>query len=87
MHRHCEGEETLQKVDEVIHGNHTHFQFNTIYSCNVQMMVQRTLHKKKVNQAVHVDVDKASKEEDTNGEDNDGDKKMPLKTGSGLKTC
>jgi hypothetical protein len=61
----------------VIYGNHMHFQFNTIYSCNVQMMVQRTLQKKKTNQAVHVDVDKASKEEDTDGEDDDGDEEMP----------
>jgi hypothetical protein len=77
--------ETLQKVDKVIHGNHTHFQFNTIYSCKVQVIVQRTLQKKKMNQAVHVDVNKASEEEDTNGEDNDGDKKIPKKLEVGLR--
>jgi hypothetical protein len=49
-------------------------------------MVQRTLQKKKVNQAVHVDVDEASEEEDTDGEDDDGDKKMLKKTGSGLNS-
>jgi hypothetical protein len=76
--------ETLQKVDEVIHSNHMHFQFNTIYSSKVQVMVQRTTQKKKVKRAVHVDDDEASEEEDTDGEDNDGDEEMPDKTGSGL---
>ena len=39
--------ETLQKVDEVVHNGHTHYQFNTIYSCKVRAMVQRTSQKKK----------------------------------------
>ena len=34
--------ESFQKVDEVVVGGHTHYQFNTIYSCKVQVMVQRT---------------------------------------------
>jgi hypothetical protein len=38
--------ETLLKVDKVIHGGCIHFQFNTIYSCNVQLMLQWTMPKK-----------------------------------------
>ncbi len=40
-------EETLQKVDKVVHNRHTHYQFNAIYSCKVRAMVQRTSQKKK----------------------------------------
>jgi hypothetical protein len=39
--------EVLKKVDEVIYSGHTHFQFNTIYSCKVRVMLVRTTVKKK----------------------------------------
>ncbi len=39
--------ESWKKVDEVIHSGHTHFQFNTIYSCKVRVMLQWATTKKK----------------------------------------
>jgi hypothetical protein len=34
--------EFLKKVDKVIYSGHTHFQFNTIYSCKVRVMLVQT---------------------------------------------
>ncbi len=39
-------------------------------------MVQWTMQKKKARQYVHVDTDKPSKEEDSDGGDNDDDNEM-----------
>ncbi len=44
--------EILKKVDEVIHSEHMHFQFNTIYSCKVRVMLVQTTTKKKARQAI-----------------------------------
>ena len=46
--------EFLKKADEVIHGGNRHFQFNTVYSCKVRKMVQRTIEKKKAFRSVSV---------------------------------
>ncbi len=48
----------LKKVDEVIYNGHTHFQFNTFYSCKVRVMLVRTTVKKKARRAIDAnDVD------------------------------
>jgi hypothetical protein len=44
--------EFLKKVDEVIYNGHMHFQFNTIYSCKVGVMLVRTTTKKKARRAI-----------------------------------
>ncbi len=67
--------ETLEKVDEVVYNGSAHYQFNTIYSCKVQTMKLRTMEKKKARRSVHVDIDKCSEEENSDG-DNDDDKEM-----------
>ncbi len=75
--------EFLKKVDEVIHCGHTHFQFNTIYSCKVRVMLQWTTAKKKVRQAINADdVDDVKEEVNSDGEDND-DEEMVNNIGSG----
>jgi hypothetical protein len=75
--------EFLKKVDDVIHSGHTHFQFNTIYSCKVRVMLQGTTAKKKARQAINADDDNDVKEEvNSNGEDND-DEEMVNNNGSG----
>jgi hypothetical protein len=75
--------EFLKKVDEVIYGGHTHFQFNTIYSCNVRVMLMRTTMKKKVRQAIDAnDVDDVKEEVHSDGEDDDHEE-MVNKVGSG----
>ncbi len=64
--------EFLKKVDKIIHSGHMHFQFNTIYSCKVRVMVPRTIAKKKVRQAINADdVDDVEEEVNSDGEDND----------------
>ncbi len=73
--------EFLKKIDEVIHGGHTHFQFNTVYSCKVQVMLQRTIAKKKAWQSVSVDVEEINQGEDSEGEDDD-DEEMAEQVGS-----
>jgi hypothetical protein len=75
--------EFLKKVDEVIHLGHTHFQFNTICSCKVRMMLQRTTAKKKARQAINADnIDDVKEEVNSDGEDNDNDE-MVDNVGSG----
>ncbi len=62
--------EFLKKVDKVIHSRHTHFKFNTIYSCKVRVMLQWTTVKKKVRQAINADdVNDVKEEVNSNGED------------------
>ena len=73
--------EFLKKIDEVIHGGHTHFQFNTVYSCKVQVMLQRTIAKKKAWQSVSVDVEEIDQGEDSEGEDYN-DEEMAEQVGS-----
>ena len=55
----------------MIHDGHTHFQFNTLYSCKVQVMVQMTIAKKKAGRSVSVDVEEINEVEDSDGEDDD----------------
>jgi hypothetical protein len=75
--------ETLQKVDEVVHNGYTHYQFNTIYSCKVQAMVQRKSQKKKAWRSVHIDLDQLNEGEDSDGyDDNEGDEEMADQVGS-----
>jgi hypothetical protein len=75
--------EFLKKVDKVIHSGHTQFQFNTIYSCKVTVMLQRTTAKKKARRASNTDdVDDVEEEMNYDGEDND-DEEMINNIGSG----
>ena len=60
--------ETLQKEGEVEVSGRMHYQFYTILSCKVQVMLQQTTHKKKAKRSIHVDVDKDSEEEDSDAE-------------------
>jgi hypothetical protein len=54
--------EFLKKFEELIYGGHTHFQFNTIYSCKVRVMLVQTTAKKKARQAIDAnDVDDVKK--------------------------
>ncbi len=74
--------EFLKKVDEVIHSGHTHFQFNTIHSCKVRVMLQWTTLKKKARQAINTDnVNDVKEEVNSNEEDND-DEEMVNNIGS-----
>jgi len=63
--------ETLQKVDEVVVGGHTHYQFNTIYSCKVRAMVQRTSQKKKAYRSIHIALDGLEEVGDSDGNDDE----------------
>ncbi len=75
--------EFLKKVDGVIHSGHTHFQFNTIYSCKVRVMLQWTITKKKARRAINPDdVNYVKEEVNSDGEDND-DEEMVNNIGSG----
>jgi len=47
--------ESLQRCEEVIVGGNTHFQFNTIYTCRMLAMEQRSAQKKKAMRTVFVD--------------------------------
>ncbi len=63
--------EFLKKVDEVIYSGHTHFQFNTIYSCKVRVMLVRTTVKKKARQAIDANnVNDVEEEGNFDGKDN-----------------
>ena len=73
--------EFLKKIDEVIHSGHTHFQFNTVYSCKVRVVLQRTIAKKKAWQSVSVDVEEINQGEDSEGEDYN-DEEMAEQVGS-----
>jgi hypothetical protein len=67
--------EFLKKVDKVIHSGHTHFQFNTIYSCKVRVMLVQTTVKKKTRQAIDTDdVDDVKEEVNSDGGDDDNEK-------------
>ncbi len=75
--------EFLKKVDKVIHSEHTHFQFNTIYSCKVRVMLQWTTAKKKARRAINADnVNDVKEEVNSDGEDNDNEE-MVNNIGSG----
>ncbi len=75
--------EFLKKVDKVIHGGHTHFQFNTIYRCKVRVMLQWTTTKKKARHAINTNnVDDVEEEVNSAGEDNDNEE-MVNNIGSG----
>ncbi len=66
--------EFLKKVDEVIYNGHTHFQFNTIYSCKVRVMLVRATAKKKARRAIDTNnVNDVEEEVNSNGEDNDNE--------------
>ncbi len=55
--------EFLKKIDEVIYSGHTHFQFNTIYSCKVRVMLVWTNVKKKARRAIDANDINDNKEE------------------------
>jgi hypothetical protein len=75
--------EFLKKVDKVIHSGHTHFQFKTIYSCKVRVMLQWTTVKKKTRGTNNGDnVDDVKEEVNSDEEDNDGEE-MVNNIGSG----
>ncbi len=75
--------EFLKKVDKVIHSGHTYFQFKTIYSCKVRVMLQWTTAKKKTRRAINDDdVDDVKEEVNSDGEDND-DEEMVDNIGNG----
>ena len=64
--------EFLKKVDEVIYNGHTHFQFNTIYSCKVRVMLVQTTVKKKARQAIDANnLNDVEEEGNSDGEDDD----------------
>ncbi len=69
--------EFLKKADEVIYGGHTHFQFNTIYSCKVRVMLVWTPAKKKARQAIDGnDVNEVKEEVNSDGEDDEIEMKI-----------
>ena len=47
--------ESLQRCEEVIVGGNTHFQFNTMYTCRMLAMEQRSAQKKRAMHTVFVD--------------------------------
>ncbi len=60
--------EFLKKVDEVIYSRHSHFQFNTIYSCKVRVMLVQTTTKKKARQAIDTNnIDDVKEEGNSDG--------------------
>jgi hypothetical protein len=64
--------EFLKKVNEVIYSGHMHFQFNTIYSCKVRVMLVRTTVKKKARRAIDANsVDDVKEEGNSDGEGDD----------------
>ncbi len=66
--------EFLKKVDKVIYNGHTHFQFNTIYSSKVRVMLVQTTAKKKARQAIDANnVNDVKEEGNFNGEDDDNE--------------
>ena len=52
--------ESLQKVGKVEVNGATHYQFNTVYSCKVRTMDQRTVQKKKPRQSIFLDEEELS---------------------------
>ena len=74
-------------MGQVLVGNHTHYQFVTIYSCKLQAMEQRSTQKKKARRTVFVDqLDGLNDEEDSDGGGDDGDNPMngKVQVGSGV---
>jgi hypothetical protein len=69
--------EDLKKMGEVVYSGHTHYQFNTIYTCRVKTMKVRTMQKKKVRRSVHVDAEDLSEEENSDGDDDDDEEMTP----------
>ncbi len=66
--------EFLKKVDNVIYSGHMHFQFNTIYSCKIRVMLVQTTAKKKARRAIDAnDVDDVEEEGNSDGEDDDNE--------------
>ncbi len=75
--------EFLKKFDKVIYCGHAHFQFNTIYSCKVRVMLVRTTAKNKARQAIDAgNVDDVEEEVNFDGED-DNNEEMVNNVGSG----
>ena len=76
--------ETLNKVDEIVHAGKTHNQYNTIFSCRVKVMKERTVQKRQARRAVlDDDIGAISEEDDTDGDDDDDDEEMLGAVGSG----
>ena len=68
--------EDLKKIGEVVYSGHTHFQFNTIYTCRVKTMKERTTQKRRVRRVVHDSDEDLSEEENSDGVDDDDDEEM-----------
>ena len=75
--------ETLNKVDEIVHAGKTHNQYNTIFSCRVKVMKERTVQKRQARRAVLDDDIGAISEEDGTDGDDDDDEEMLGAVGSG----
>jgi hypothetical protein len=68
--------ESMQKVNELVAGGVTHYQFATIYVAKVRVMEQRSMQKKKPRRSIFVDdyeLGLASASDSDNGGDDDGD--------------
>jgi hypothetical protein len=62
--------ESLQRCEELIVSGNTHFQFNTIYTCRMLAMEQRSAQKKKAVRSVFVDaVGALSDDDDSDADD------------------
>ena len=70
--------EDLKKIGEVVYNGHTHFQFNTIYTCRVKTMKERTTQRRRVRRVVHDSDEDLSEEENSDGEDDDDEEMTPV---------
>ena len=73
--------EDLKKIGEVVYNGHTHFQFNTIYTCRVKTMKERTTQRRRVRRVVH-DSDEDLSEEENSDEDDDDEEMTPVGVGT-----
>jgi hypothetical protein len=69
--------ESLQKVGKVEVNGTTHYQFNTVYSCKVHTMDQRTMQKKKPRRSIFVDEEELS-EASASDSENDSDNEIDI---------
>jgi hypothetical protein len=78
--------ETLNKVDEIVHAGQTHNQYNTIFSCRVKVMKERTVQKRQARRAVlDDDIGAISEEDDTDGDDDDDEEMPPVGSGQQVR--
>jgi hypothetical protein len=74
--------EDLKKIGEVVYSGHTHFQFNTICTCRVKTMKERTTQKRRVRRVVHDYDEDLSEEENSDGDDDDDEEMPPVGVGT-----